>query len=70
MKRKCNSCDGIYNSYSINFANVCDNKCEHCIARHYNDINCMPDVDKIVETILVWMMCYSLVENHVCIWMN
>lgn len=52
MKRKCNSCDGIYNSYSINFSNVCDNNCEHCIARHYKGIDCIPNVDKIIDTIL------------------
>lgn len=52
MKRKCNSCDGIYNSYSINFTSFCDNNCEHCIARHYKDVDKIPNVNKIVETIV------------------
>lgn len=52
MKRKCNSCDGLYNSYDVHFTSRCDNKCAHCIARHDKGINDRPNVDKIVDTIL------------------
>lgn len=53
MKRKCNCCDGIYNSFDVHFTSACDNKCAHCVDRCYEGMHiAKPDVDKIVDTIL------------------
>lgn len=53
MKRKCNCCDGIYNSFDVHFTSACDNKCAHCIDNQYEGFKiCKPDVNAIVKTIV------------------
>ena len=53
MKRKCNCCDGIYNSFDVHFTSACDNRCAHCIDNKYEGFKiCKPDVDAIVKTIV------------------
>lgn len=53
MKKKCNCCDGIYNSFDVHFTSACDNKCAHCVDQCYEGMHIVkPDVDKIVTTIL------------------
>lgn len=53
MKRKCNCCDGIYNSFDVHFTSACDNKCAHCVDRCYEGLKInKPNVDEIVGTIV------------------
>lgn len=53
MKRKCNCCDGIYNSFDVHFTSACDNKCAHCVDNCYEGLHInRPDVNKIVQTIV------------------
>lgn len=53
MKRKCNCCDGIYNSFDVHFTSACDNKCSHCVDNCYDGLHIIkPDVDSIVKTII------------------
>lgn len=53
IKRKCNCCDGIYNSYDVHFTSLCDNKCAHCVDQCYEGLKIdKPDVDAIVNTIV------------------
>lgn len=53
MKRKCNCCDGKYNSFDVHFTSACDNKCAHCVDRCYNGLNIIkPNVNAIVDTIV------------------
>lgn len=53
MKRKCNCCDGIYNSFDVHFTSACDNNCRHCIDKCYNGMDISkPDVEAIVKTIV------------------
>lgn len=53
MKKKCNCCDGIYNSFDVHFTSACDNKCAHCVDQCYEGMHIVkPYVDKIVTTIL------------------
>lgn len=53
MKRKCNCCDGIYNSFDVHFTSTCDNKCAHCVDHCYEGLHInRPDVRKIVQTIV------------------
>ena len=53
MHRKCNCCDGIYNSFDVHFTSACDNKCAHCVDKCYEGLNInKPDVEAIVKTIV------------------
>lgn len=53
VKRKCNCCDGIYNSFDVHFTSACDNKCAHCVDHCYEGLHInRPDVNKIVQTIV------------------
>lgn len=53
MRRKCNCCDGIYNSFDVHFTSACDNKCSHCVDKCYEGLNInKPDVEAIVKTIV------------------
>lgn len=53
MRRKCNCCDGIYNSFDVHFTSACDNKCAHCVDKCYEGLNInKPDVEAIVKTIV------------------
>ena len=53
IKLNCNCCDGIYNSFDINFTSACDNQCAHCIDKCYSGLNISkPDVDAIVKTVI------------------
>ena len=53
IKRTCNCCDGIYNSFDVHFTSACDNNCRHCIDKCYGGMNISkPNVDAIVKTII------------------
>jgi pyruvate-formate lyase-activating enzyme len=51
--KKCNCCDGIYNSFDVHFTSACDNKCAHCVDNCYKGLKIIkPDKVAITETIL------------------
>lgn len=51
--KKCNCCDGIYNSFDVHFTSACDNKCAHCIDQCYQGLNISkPNVTAITKTII------------------
>lgn len=53
LKRKCNCCDGIYNSFDVHFTSACDNNCKHCIDKCFDGTGISkPDVNAIVNTII------------------
>lgn len=53
MRKKCNCCDGIYNSFDVHFTSACDNKCAHCVDQCYDGLHInTPDVDAITKTIV------------------